>query len=247
MENEHFFNIASTFYDDMISFEKSAENKLKFYDLLLDKSKTKVADVGCGTGIDSICLSKLGFNVTAFDISEEMINKAKANALKNEVNVNFCNINLAEIIDLEDNFDYIISMGNTIANIPSHRISLFFNNVRSLLKKDGQFIFQIVNYNKILKEKNRILGVTEDADKIYIRFYDFLNLHMNFNILTIHKNNLKENSLITTTLYPYTHKYLSELLITSGLKEVKHFSGLNKSITNFFKSEDIIYTVCRII
>jgi len=162
MQNEHFFNIASEFYDDMISFEKSSPNRLKFYDSFLDKNKKKVADFGCGTGIDSICLSKLGFDVTGYDISEEMINKAIQNAEKHRTKAQFYKIDLTEDIALKNKFDYVLSMGNTIANLPGVKLPQLFNNIKSLLNNNGNFTFQIVNYNKILEEKKRVLGITED-------------------------------------------------------------------------------------
>lgn len=242
MQNEHFFNIASEFYDDMISFEKSSPNRLKFYDSFLDKNKKKVADFGCGTGIDSICLSKLGFDVTGYDISEEMINKAIQNAEKHRTKTQFYKIDLTEDIALKNKFDYVLSMGNTIANLPGVKLPQLFNNIKSLLNNNGNFIFQIVNYNKILEEKKRVLGITEDDNKIYIRFYDFLDFHINFNILTVSKNNLKENTLITTSLYPHTHERITSLLINAGFKKIEYFSGFNKSITDFSASDDIIYT-----
>jgi 2-polyprenyl-3-methyl-5-hydroxy-6-metoxy-1,4-benzoquinol methylase len=243
MQNESFFNFASTFYDNMISFEKSILNRMNFYNSFLDKSKTDIVDLGCGTGIDSICLAKLGYNVTAFDISKEMLNKAIENANNHNVKIKFRNVDLTGEINFSEKYDYVISMGNTLANIPFEKIKSLFINIKKILKPNGKFIFQIVNYNKILNEKKRILGVTEDATKIYIRFYDFLNSHINFNILTITKNNLKQNDLITTNLYPYTHEKINNLLLECGFNDIEYFSGFNKNKTDFKYSDDIIYKV----
>ncbi len=243
MQNETFFNLASDFYDDMISFEKSFPNRINFYDSFLDKSKTIIADFGCGTGIDSICLSKLGFNVTGFDISDEMLNKALQNSTKQNLNISFKKVDLTNDIILNKKFDYIISMGNTIANIPSNKLPKLFNNIKNMLFSDGEFIFQIVNYQKILNENKRVLGITEDQSQIFIRFYDFLDSYINFNILTVNKNNLKENRLITTTLYTHNHQDLINLLTATGFKKIEYFSGFNKSITDLDKSEDIIYHI----
>lgn len=243
MQNESFFNFASTFYDNMISFEKSISNRLNFYDSFLDKSKTDIVDLGCGTGIDSICLAKLGYNVTAFDISREMLNKAIDNANNYNVKINFRNVDLSEQTIINEKYDYVISMGNTLANIPFEKITSLFINVKKILKPNGNFIFQIVNYNKILNDKKRILGITEDDTKIYIRFYDFFESHLNFNILTIAKSNLKQNDLITTNLYPYTHERITELLLECGFNNIEYFSGFNKNKTDFNYSDDIIYKV----
>ena len=36
----------------------------------------KILDVGCGSGRDTLIFKNLGFNVTAFDVSEELVKKA---------------------------------------------------------------------------------------------------------------------------------------------------------------------------
>ena len=47
---------------------------------LIKKKNIDILDIGCGTGMYSIELSKLGHKVIATDFSEEMINKAKLNS-----------------------------------------------------------------------------------------------------------------------------------------------------------------------
>ncbi len=72
---ESFYNAISSFYDDMIDFNKSLEKrKLILQKFIKDDYKT-AADLGCGSGLDSIALSSLGLKVTPFDPFEKMIMK----------------------------------------------------------------------------------------------------------------------------------------------------------------------------
>lgn len=243
MQKEHFYNLASNFYDKMIPFSTSLTKRINFYDKFLDKNKIDVADIGCGTGLDSVSLASLGFNVFAFDISREMINIAKVNAVNQNVKINFFEHDLSKKSFTFKKFNYIFSMGNTIANINIKSFNNLLINIKKMLKTDGLFIFQIVNYDKILNKKERILGITEDNDKMFIRFYDFYSNYINFNILKIDKIT-KNNELITTRLYPYTHNKILDILAKNNFTLIDYFSGFNFNKTDFLQSDDIIY-VCK--
>lgn len=45
-----------------------------------EKEELKVLDVGCGPGFFPIILAEAGYNVTAVDYTEEMLEKARENA-----------------------------------------------------------------------------------------------------------------------------------------------------------------------
>ncbi len=98
--------------------------------------KGKFLDLGTGPATQAIQLSKLGFDVTATDISDSAI--ARARKLSKEVK-----FVLDDIIDskLQDNnqFDYIFDRGCFHTLEPSAR-PLYVSKVRSLLTADG-FLF----------------------------------------------------------------------------------------------------------
>ena len=64
------YDLLATFYDAFI--DSAVYNE---YLRLLDKytSRGSLLDIGCGTGSLSLKLAKQGFNVTATDLSEEML------------------------------------------------------------------------------------------------------------------------------------------------------------------------------
>ena len=49
----------------------------------------RVLDIGCGEGKDAVFFAKCGYAVTAFDVSEQGIEKAKRLAEHNKVNISF--------------------------------------------------------------------------------------------------------------------------------------------------------------
>ncbi|MBD5548275.1 MAG: methyltransferase domain-containing protein [Lachnospiraceae bacterium] len=70
----------------------------------------RVLDIGCGEGKDAIFFAKCGYAVTAFDISEQGIEKAKRLAEYNKVEVGFFK---ADILDYrpDSEYDIIFSSG----------------------------------------------------------------------------------------------------------------------------------------
>lgn len=70
----------------------------------------RVLDIGCGEGKDAVFFAKCGYDVTAFDISEQGIEKAKKLAEHNQVEINFFK---ADILDYrpDTEFDIIFSSG----------------------------------------------------------------------------------------------------------------------------------------
>ncbi len=73
-----------------------------------------ILDVGCGTGREALALSKLGFKVTALDISPDMITLAKK--MIHEKNIIFKNSNILEYHERKK-FDNIIFFNNIFEQI----------------------------------------------------------------------------------------------------------------------------------
>lgn len=70
----------------------------------------RVLDIGCGEGKDAVFLARNGYRVTAFDIAESGLEKARELADKNGVHIDFFK---ADALDYrpETNFDIIFSSG----------------------------------------------------------------------------------------------------------------------------------------
>lgn len=78
-------------------------------DFMPNVKNKEVLDFGCGTGRYTIPLAKRGANITAIDLTPNMIKLAKKKAKKEKLNINFKNINLTKFKP-DKEFDLIISM-----------------------------------------------------------------------------------------------------------------------------------------
>lgn len=141
------------------------ENKLE---------KLHVLDIGTGSGCIAIAIKKqLPENtITAFDVSEEALIIAKQNALLNEVEVNFKQINILKPLKIVEQFDVIVSnppyipikdkeiMKKNVLDFEPH-LALFVENDNTLLfyKAIAQFALTNLTPNgKLYVEIHEELG-----------------------------------------------------------------------------------------
>lgn len=240
-ENNKFFDHAAEYYDLMIPFDKAVERKEKILETIISPGMKEAADLGCGTGTDSIALAKLGLNVSAFEPSAEMIKKAKINTEKLNVDIEFSISSIADIPrKMNRRFDLVISFGNTLANINKNSLQISLNRCSELLRIGGTLLIQVLNYHKILTEKNRIVNITEADGNLFIRFYDFEDDGIVFNILKINKTKLSDYSIISTRIYPHRKEDFEYLL--SGLKfqSIEFHSGFDFNPFTELSSKDLV-------
>lgn len=241
LTNRKFFDAVSDTYDNMISFGEAVGKKKLSLKKFINYETNCAADLGCGTGVDSIALSKLGFDVTAFDISEGMISKAKMNAEREKAEINFINKSITEIPDEHFNkFDLIVSLGNSLANLDKEQLEISASRIKNMLKTNGHVLIQILNYIPVLKNKERIINITRDDNFHFVRFYDFEEEWLRFNILKYSVLNPKDHEMISTKIYPHTYSYFLKLLEDAGLKNINLFGGLNKSSFEKDISKDLV-------
>ena len=107
--------------------------------------KINILDIGCGGGLLSEPMSRLGANVTGIDASDKNIKIAKLHAKKNKLNINyFCSS--PEKLKTKKKFDVILNM-EIIEHVED--INFFIKSCSKLLKKNG--LMFVATLNKTLK------------------------------------------------------------------------------------------------
>jgi len=123
-----------------INYIKKVVNKRKL-------NKTKILDIGCGGGLISEGVSKLGAHVTGIDFVKENIKIARVHAKKNNLNINYI-VKDFEKEKITSKFDIII-----IFEVLEHlnEWETFLKKIRLNLKDNGILIISTINKNLISK------------------------------------------------------------------------------------------------
>ncbi len=124
------------------------ENIIKTFKLVNKKKPLKdikILDVGCGGGLLSEPMCRLGAEVTGIDASNKNINIAKIHSKKNNLKIDyFCSS--PENFKIKDKFDVILNM-EIVEHVED--VSFFLKSCNNLLKKNG--IMFVATLNKTLK------------------------------------------------------------------------------------------------
>ena len=119
-----------------------------FLSEIFKKNKVRsVLDFACGTGAQSIGLSRNGFDVTASDLDEAMIKIASQKAKKEKLKIRFQQGNMKNV--KYGSFDAAICMFNAIGHLTRLDCSKFFQNAYKSLNKGGIFVFDILNFTAL--------------------------------------------------------------------------------------------------
>jgi len=113
----------------------------------IDKNKKlpleglKILDIGCGGGLISEPMTRLGAEVTGIDASEKNINIAKTHAKKNKLKIDYINSS-PEKFNKEKKFDIILNL-EVVEHVED--VNLYLSSCFNLLKENGIMFTATIN------------------------------------------------------------------------------------------------------
>ena len=128
-----------------VRIEYITENIINHYNLKKGKVNflegLNVLDIGCGGGLISEPMTRLGAKVTGIDASEKNIKVAKLHSEKNGLKINYLNTS-PENLSVSEKFDIILNL-----EIVEHveNVSLYIKSCNKLLKKNGLMFTATLN------------------------------------------------------------------------------------------------------
>ena len=137
----HMFNPIRIEYitDNIKKHFKIGDNKTNFLNGL------NILDIGCGGGLISEPMARLGGDITGIDASGKNIKVAKIHSKKNKLKINYLNRSPEQLEDIEK-FDVILNL-----EIVEHvdNVNLYIKSCHKLLKKDGLMFTATLNRSLI--------------------------------------------------------------------------------------------------
>ncbi len=239
-----FYDALAPDYDTMTGFQKRFVHEKPFFRLLKEKHNITVAlDAGCGTGFHALLLAQLGVQMTGVDVSTAMIARARKHAEEMSLQVHFVVARNAELGGVfGPRFDAVFSLGNTMAHLLSdEELHATMRSFHAILKPRGILLLQNLNYDRILTQQQRVQSIKEVDGTTFIRFYDFQDPLIIFNILTIdRKGGELHQSHKTVALRPLPSDYLSKSLRENGFSQIRLFGGIALDPYNAESSKDLV-------
>ena len=179
------------------------ENIIEHFKLKQTNSPLKglnILDIGCGGGLLSEPITRLGAKVTAIDASKKNIQVAKFHAKKNNLKINYL-CSSPEKLNLNKKFDVILNM-EIVEHVED--LNFFIKKSSNLLKKNG--LMFIATLNKTFKSYMfAIIGAeyvlrwlpigTHDWEK-FVKPDNLVSLAINSNLKLKKLSGMKFNPII---------------------------------------------------
>jgi 2-polyprenyl-3-methyl-5-hydroxy-6-metoxy-1,4-benzoquinol methylase len=239
-----FYDSLANEYDELTGFAERFDKERSTFQMLVQKYDMKIVlEAGCGTGFHSVLLAQLGLHVTATDISEQMLRQAKRNAQQMGVQIDAVQSSFKGLNEsVCKTFDALFCLGNTLPHVLTEE-ELFqsFKSFYEVLNPGGRVFLQLLNYDRILKKRERILNIKEVNDKIFVRFYDYEKETIKFNILTIQRNEGKIiHSLNSVQLFPWRSSDIVRSLKDAGFHNAELFGTMARNAYDEYSSNDLV-------
>ena len=200
------------------------ENKASFLARHLPE-EGRVLDVGSADGAVLVALETeaSGLDVIGIDLSEALLSEAKL--LYPERAGKFVSLDMREALRVfgKGTFDGIYCIGNTLVHLED--VVQVIGDFHQMLKPGGVLIIQILNYNKIMRERPGELPLIDNDRVRFERYYEYLDEGICFkSVLTIKGD---EDLMLSaeTMLYPLMKEMLHQVLLDAGFGSVEWFSG----------------------
>jgi len=239
-----FYDELAADYDEMTGFEKRFISQEPVFRTIVSSYGIKTAlDAGCGTGFHSLLLSRLGVSVTAVDISGEMLAALMRHASDFGLSVETVKASFQELaLKLQAKFGALFCLGNSLVHLSSgDALRLALRNFHCVLEPGGILFIQNLNYDRVMKNRTRIQSIKSSGTKTYVRFYDFREKSITFNILTIEdKSGTILHSLNSTELRPLLKNDLTELLGETGFRDIQAYGSLAREEYSVEDSQDLV-------
>ena len=171
IDNKKYWTKRAAGYSELNRDELFSDQKEKWQDYLCERLKErfpdkepkdiKVLEAGTGPGFLSIILAEAGYDMTAIDLTPEMLNMARENAGELVDSIDFMEMNAEEMDFSDESFDAVVTR-NLTWDLPHPDV--FYSEINRVLKKGGMLINFDANWYRYLYDEEAYAGYEEDRD-----------------------------------------------------------------------------------
>jgi SAM-dependent methyltransferase len=141
----------------------------------------RVLDTACGIGTQSLGLAMKGFDVTGCDLSNQAVQRARAEAAKRGLHIPFSAANMMQLSEVPHaDFDAVICIDNSLPHLQTDEdLSQAAQQIYRRLRPGGCFVGSIRDYDQLVIERPATQGPFFYADeagrRIVFQIWDWID------------------------------------------------------------------------
>lgn len=239
-------------YDRFVNWEGRLSHELPFFASLFEQHGVRsVLDAACGTGHHAIALARHGYQVLGTDLSAPMIARATENASAQGVEARFAVAGLGGYAALEQTYDAAICLGNSLPHLLStEKVAESLADFAAVIRPGGVLVIQNRNFDRVWRGRERFMPPQSYQDAggewIFVRFYDFHEESLTFNMLRLRRTAAGwSQSIESTELRPIFARDLVAALEIAGFDPVTLYGSYDGSPFDPTSSGDLIVVAVR--
>ena len=187
-------------------------------------NRVKGVDCGCGSGLITMRLKKMGYDVTGVDLSVEMLERARENFRRENLNIPLVHMN-AENLVVGNKVEFITAVCDVVNYMK--KPEKFFVRAANALKSNGVLLFDISSRYKLenVIGNNVFTDSTDDATYVWSNVLEKNRSKVEMLLTFFTKNadgtyTKREESQVQ---YIFDPEELVEKLKTAGFEKVDYF------------------------
>ncbi|GEM_PF-127092 len=237
-EIEQFYKGLTPYYhliykDWEASIRKQSNDLNSLIQEKLGNGKHSILDVSCGIGTQSLGLARLGYEVTASDLSPEEVELAKKEASRQGLKINFSVADMRESFKHHaKQFDVVISCDNSVPHLlTDDDILLAFKQFHKCIRPGGVCIISVRDYEKedMSKQQVKPYGIREENGVRWL-LWQVWDPHGSTYDVTMYFVDDRGGSechthVFRSTYYAISIQNLMDLMKRAGFENVSRYDG----------------------
>jgi glycine/sarcosine N-methyltransferase len=140
-----------------------------------------ILDCSCGIGTQALGLAKIGFRVSGCDLSPLAVERARIEASRRNLNIQFSVANMLDLSSLgNSHFEAVICMDNALPHLESAaELVQAAEQIRTKLRPGGLLMASIRDYDRLAEERPVVQGPSFYSDqghrRIVFQVWDWID------------------------------------------------------------------------
>jgi len=240
-------------YDLGVNWEARFEREIPvLVDVFGRPSSGGILDAGCGPGRQAVELAKRGYQVTALDADEKMLDIAGRHAAKAGVGLNLVPSTYSRMPEqLPGGYDGVYCLANSLAAARERdACAQAVMNFAALLRPGGRLFVQILNFQGMRGEEPCIRGprVTrhDGVEYVSVRHFTFEGEYCRVTNVTLWKEGAWRYHTHSAVLYAIDVDELTRWCRDAGLRVDALHGGYAREPFDVERSVDLIVVATRV-